>query len=178
METYSFIKILLYGFWMPLLVMTGMYFYLRDDYSNASKYFRTVINCKPFLETDKMRILFSKIKYYAMNDKSAFRELFADFKKQNKDIFWWKIVIDSSWSFMKNEIKKAMKQYLSQKSRIYLLNYVKSTNFIFWYNIRKNYYLNKIIFILFDYWNHSYNLVFFYNKNFKQKFNKLIKIFF
>ena len=42
METYSFIKILLYGFWMPLLVMTGMYFYLRvifQRFFSRNKYF-------------------------------------------------------------------------------------------------------------------------------------------
>ena len=43
----------------------------------------------------------------------------------NKDIFWWKIVINKFLGYLGKEIKNAVKMYLPVKTRKYLMRYIK-----------------------------------------------------
>jgi SAM-dependent methyltransferase len=42
-------------------------------YKDASKFYSKVLNQKPFLDSDKMRILYSKIRYLSINDHKGFK---------------------------------------------------------------------------------------------------------
>jgi SAM-dependent methyltransferase len=78
-------------------------------YQEASSFYQKVMNEKPFLDSDRMRILYSKIRYFSINDHEAFKTFFDEFKQLNSDPFWWKIVILSSGSFMSNTLGKEVK---------------------------------------------------------------------
>lgn len=105
----------------------ALYYDETLKYKEASNFYLKVLNQKPFLQSDKMRILYSKIRYLAINDRAAFKSFFEEFKLSNRDPFWWKIVILSSQSFMKNELKKEIDLRFSGDERDFLENCMKST---------------------------------------------------
>jgi hypothetical protein len=51
----------------------AIYYEENKILDKTSTYFANVINLKPFLSSDKMRKLYSKIKYLALTDSEAFR---------------------------------------------------------------------------------------------------------
>lgn len=108
---------------------SAIYYQKIKKLFEASEYFSKIINSKPFLQTDNLRILYSKIRYYSIRDRTAFKIFFNEFKQENKNPFWWKVVIDSSWTFMKRELKKALKVYLPVKEQIFLRRYLKNKEF-------------------------------------------------
>jgi hypothetical protein len=89
---------------------TALYYDEILQHKRASEFYFKVINEKPFLESDKMRILYSKIRYLSINDHEGFKTFFEEFKRSNDDPFWWKIVILSSGSFMKSELEKEINE--------------------------------------------------------------------
>ncbi|MHA1380666.1 MAG: class I SAM-dependent methyltransferase [Candidatus Helarchaeota archaeon] len=97
----------------------------KKQSEKASQLYFKVMNSTPFLKTDENRILFSKIRFLALNDQKKFKELFLNLKKTNLDPFWWKIIIKSSISFMENEIKNTIKKIFSGKERKFLERYIK-----------------------------------------------------
>lgn len=71
----------------------------HDQYGHfgmASKRYKNVINTPPFVETDKMRILYSKIRYFSLKNPRKLSDLFRSFSETNRDPFWWKIWVTSS----------------------------------------------------------------------------------
>ena len=80
---------------------SAVYYERKSQLVNASKHFAKVMSLSPFLKSDQMRILYSKIRYLAINDPRAFIDFFREFKNHNRDPFWWRIIIDSSRHFMK-----------------------------------------------------------------------------
>lgn len=105
----------------------ALYYDENLKYKNASNFYLEVLSRKPFLESDKMRILYSKIRYLAINDHEAFKNFFGEFKLSNHDPFWWKIVILSSKSFMEKELKKEIGLRFSGDERDFLEKCMKST---------------------------------------------------
>lgn len=105
----------------------ALYYDENLKYKDASNFYSKVLTRKPFLESDKMRILYSKIRYLTINDHEAFKKFFEEFKLSNHDPFWWKIVIFSSQSFMKKELKKEIGLRFSGDERDFLEECVKST---------------------------------------------------
>jgi SAM-dependent methyltransferase len=105
----------------------ALYYDENLKYKDASNFYLEVLTRKPFLESDKMRILYSKIRYLAINDHEAFKKFFEKFKLSNRDPFWWKIVILSAQSFMKKELKKEIDLRFSGDERDFLERCVKST---------------------------------------------------
>jgi SAM-dependent methyltransferase len=95
-------------------------------YKDASPFYSKVLDRKPFLESDRMRILYSKIRYLAINDHEGFKTFFKEFKQVNDDPFWWKIVILSSGSFMKNALKKEVRQRFSGEEQVFLEHSIKT----------------------------------------------------
>ena len=110
---------------------SAIYYDENRDLKKASKYYLKVIKLKPFLSSDKMRIFYSKIRYLALNDQQAFKRFFNQFKQENKDPFWWMIIIESSWSFMKKELKNSIKFFLPHKKQLFLKRYIKKFEFRF-----------------------------------------------
>lgn len=104
---------------------SAIYYQQQKKLYEASEYFLKIINSRPFLQTDNLRILYSKIRYYSIRDQETFKIFFNEFKEVNEDPFWWKMIIDSSWTFMKRELKKALKVYLPDKEKIFLSSYLK-----------------------------------------------------
>lgn len=99
---------------------SAVYYDEKGMRRDASRFFAEVIDSKPLLKSDEMRIMYSKIRYLSANDHKGFRDLFDDFKLTNKDPFWWGIVIESSWSFMKDELQKEIDARFSGTERAYL----------------------------------------------------------
>ena len=95
-------------------------------HEEASKFYSKVLNQEPFLESDKMRILYSKIRYLAIKDHEGFKTFFNEFKVSNSDPFWWKIVIFSSGTFMKNELEKEVKLQFSGEELVFLEHCIKN----------------------------------------------------
>lgn len=85
---------------------SAIYYDQRGEYRKASRFFKSVINSKPFLKSDEMRILYSRIRYLSINNRGALKDLFKEFKLTNRDPFWWKIMIDSSYPLMRDMLKK------------------------------------------------------------------------
>lgn len=106
---------------------TALYYDEILKAKDASKFYSKVLNQKPFLESDKMRILYSKIRYLSINDHEGFKAFFNEFKQSNEDPFWWKIIILSSGSFMKNELKKEIKTRFSGENQVFLDNCMRIT---------------------------------------------------
>jgi len=122
---------------------TALYYDELFKYKEASNFYSKVLNQKPFLESDKMRILYSKIRYLAINDHEGFKAFFNEFEASNSDPFWWKIVILSSGSFMKNKLKKEVKLRFSDEELIFLENCIKNMSGLSFKRFVKN---NKTIY--------------------------------
>ena len=73
-----------------------------------------------------MRVLYSEIRYLAINDHEGFKTFFNEFKLSNGDPFWWKTIILSSGTFMKNELKKEIKLRFYGDERVFLEHYIKT----------------------------------------------------
>jgi SAM-dependent methyltransferase len=106
---------------------TALYYDEILKHKDASKFYSKVLNQKHFLESDKMRILYSKIRYLSINDPEGFKAFFNEFKQSNDDPFWWKIIILSSGSFMKNELEKEIKIRFSGENLAFLDHCIKIT---------------------------------------------------
>jgi hypothetical protein len=104
----------------------ALYYDENLKYSEASNFYSKVLNQKPFLESDKMRIQYAKIRYLAINDRKGFKSFFNEFKVSNSDPFWWKIVILSSGTFMKNDLKKEVKTRFSGEEQVFLEHCIKN----------------------------------------------------
>lgn len=104
---------------------SAIYYDEERNFNEASKYFYKVINAKPFLGSDEMRRLYSRIKYLAITNQKAFKNFFDEFKKENKDPFWWEVIIDSSRVFMRKYLEKHIKSNFSYKTYLYLLRYIR-----------------------------------------------------
>jgi hypothetical protein len=104
----------------------ALYYDEKLNYKEASDFFSKVLNQKPFLDSDKMRILYSKIRYLAINDHKGFKSFFNEFKISNSDPFWWKIVILSSGTFMKNDLKKEVKLRFTGEEQVFLERCIKN----------------------------------------------------
>jgi len=59
---------------------TALYYDELFKYKEASNFYSKVLNQKPFLESDKMRILYSKIRYLAINDHRVLRHFSTNLK--------------------------------------------------------------------------------------------------
>lgn len=99
---------------------TALYYDEILQPQEAAKYYQEILDLKPFLESDKMRILYSKIRCLSTKDHRGFRVFFDEFKETNDDPFWWKIVILSAGSFMKGDLEKEIKDRFSGEERIFL----------------------------------------------------------
>jgi SAM-dependent methyltransferase/uncharacterized protein YbaR (Trm112 family) len=121
----------------------ALYYDENLKYKEASKFYSKVLNQEPFLESDKMRILYSKIRYLAINDHKGFKTFFNEFKVSNSDPFWWKIVILSSGTFMKNELKKEVKVRFSGEERAFLEHCIKNMSGLSFKRFVKN---NKTVY--------------------------------
>ncbi len=97
-------------------------------HNEASKFYFKVLNQKPFLKSDEMRILYSKIRYLSISDHEGFNAFFDEFKQSNDDPFWWKIVTFSAGSFMKGELEKEIKNRFSGEERAFLEHSVKTND--------------------------------------------------
>ncbi len=94
----------------------------------AAVHYQKVLERKPFLETDNMRILYSKIRYLSINNHEEFRSFFDGFKQENMDPFWWKIVVLSSAEFMGKELKNEISLKFRGEEQVYLLHALKVTS--------------------------------------------------
>ena len=92
-----------------------------------------------------MRILYSKIRYLAINDHEGFKTFFNEFKTSNSDPFWWKIIILSSGTFMKNDLKKEVKLQFSGEELVFLERSVKNVTGLNFKRFVKN---NKTVYRL------------------------------
>ena len=124
---------------------SALYYDENLKYKEASNFYFKVLNEAPFLESDKMRILYSKIRYLAVNDHEGFKTFFSEFKKSNSDPFWWKIIILSSGTFMKNDLKKEVKLRFSGEELIFLEHSVKNVTGLNFKRFVKN---NKTVYRL------------------------------
>jgi ubiquinone/menaquinone biosynthesis C-methylase UbiE len=132
-------------------------------FKEAAEYYSKVLTLKPLLESDSMRILYSKIRLLSITNHEIFREFFMEFKESNHDAFWWKIVILSSGSFMKEELKKEVKLRFAGDELVFLegcldsiaglgfKRFVKNRKTIYkivkpFYNLLKRHSKNKILF--------------------------------
>lgn len=98
----------------------------RKNYNEASKFFAKIISLKPFLKSDEMRLLYSKIRYYSITDHDALKRFLNKFKLTYKEPFWWMIIIDSSWPLFKKEIKKQIKDLeIIKNEKLFLKKYIK-----------------------------------------------------
>ena len=103
----------------------AIYYQERKEYRKAINFFDKVSNQKIFLESDKNRILYSKINCLTISNKLEVIKFLNEFKMSNKDIFWWKIVINKFFGYLGKEIKSAVKIYLPVKTRKYLMRFIK-----------------------------------------------------
>ncbi len=108
---------------------TAIYYQKRKEYSKAVEFFEKVSNQKAFLESDKNRILYSRIQCLTISNKNELIKFFNEFKISNNDIFWWKIVINAFLGYLDKEIKNAIKRYLPVKTQKYLMRYIKIKKF-------------------------------------------------
>jgi SAM-dependent methyltransferase len=132
-------------------------------FKEAAEYYSKVLTLKPLLESDSMRILYSKIRLLSITNHKLFREFFGEFKESNHDAFWWKIVILSSGSFMKKELKKEVKLRFSGEELVFLercldsiaglgfKRFVKNRKIVYkiakpFYNLLKRHSKNNILF--------------------------------
>jgi len=106
--------------------MNAIYHDKRGEYLDASKYFLNVLSMSPFLESDKNRILYSKIRYLSINDQKEFKIFFSEFKQENRDPFWWESIIDSAYYFMKSSLKEEIKLLFSGNKRSFLERSLKN----------------------------------------------------
>ena len=90
-----------------------------------------------------MRILYSKIRHLAINDHKGFKTFFNEFKVSSSDPFWWKIVILSSGTFMKNELKKEVKLWFSGEELVFLEHCIKNMSGLSFKRFVKN---NKTVY--------------------------------
>lgn len=101
---------------------SAVYYDQHGNLTEASRFYEKVIDRTPFLKSDEMRILYSKIRYYSLKDYSKLKELFEEFVLNNRDPFWWKIWISSSSidnETLGNEMRKCFSdpqvcEYLNQ----------------------------------------------------------------
>jgi SAM-dependent methyltransferase len=94
--------------------------------AEAAKFYLKVLDHKPLLKSDKMRLLYSKIRYLSVNDEAGFKAFFNEFKQSNNDPFWWRIIILSSGVFMKDTLERDVKTRFSGEEREFLENTLKT----------------------------------------------------
>lgn len=92
----------------------------------AIDYYRVVLGCKPFLKTDVDRQLYSRIRYLALAKPKAFGSFFKEFADNNKDPYWWKVVIDSSCQFQRHTLLKSINKTFTGREHHHLVTYLGS----------------------------------------------------
>jgi uncharacterized protein YbaR (Trm112 family)/SAM-dependent methyltransferase len=111
---------------------TALYYDEIFQYPQAAHFFHETLKHKPFLESDKMRLLYSKIRYLSISDHEGFKAFLNEFEQSNNDPFWWRIVILSAGAFMKKAFAKEVANRFSGEERELLersLNAVNGLNF-------------------------------------------------
>jgi len=105
---------------------TALYYDELLRYQEAAQYYAKILDRSPLLESDKMRILYSRIRFLSISDHTAFQDFFDDFKQTNHDPFWWKIIILSSVSFMKKTLIREIQVQFTGEEKIFLEHAIKT----------------------------------------------------
>ncbi|MHA1695857.1 MAG: hypothetical protein ACTSUG_11365, partial [Candidatus Helarchaeota archaeon] len=88
------------------------------------------------LQTDNDRILYSKIRYLKLSDETRLKMFFHEFEQQNKDPFWWKIIINNTLNvFKRKELERELKKNLPLKMSKYLIRYIRIKKYK-WLNMK------------------------------------------
>ena len=94
----------------------------------AIEFYCVVLGCKPLDKTDRMRQLYSRIRYLSLSNHWAFRQFFKEFSAENRDPWWWKLVIVSSLHFMGPLLVREINRTFTGRKRQYLLSHIEDSS--------------------------------------------------